>query len=286
MPFHHTAIIGLGLLGGSLALDLRKRFPAMTITGIARREETLQEASALRMDGAPVFTHLSRELSVVRGADLVVFCTPVQTIVAQVLEMAPFLEPGAVVTDVGSTKRVIMNAATALPAGVHFVGGHPMAGSDRKGLAHARLNLYRGATWAVCVPPGSEAAAERFVALIETLGAIPLPIEAGFHDELVALSSHLPHVVAAALSNVVLGNPHASALQPFIAGGFKDTTRIAASSSAMWRDICLANRDYILAALDSLLRELNAWREALSARDAAHLEALFTAARERREELN
>jgi prephenate dehydrogenase len=286
MPFHHTAIIGLGLLGGSLALDLRKRFPAMTITGIARREETLQEASALRMDGAPVFTHLARELSAVRGADLVVLCTPVQTIVAQTLEMAPFLTPGVVVTDVGSTKRVIMNTATALPAGISFVGGHPMAGSDRKGLSHARLGLYQGATWAVCVPPGAEAAAERLVELIQTLGAFPLPIDAGFHDELVALSSHLPHVVAAALTNVVLGSAHEEALQPFIAAGFKDTTRIAASSPAMWRDICLANRDYILTALDGLLQELGTWREALRARDAAHLEALFTTARARRERLN
>lgn len=274
------------MLGGSLALDLRKRFPAMTITGIARRADTLQEASALRMDGMPIFTHLSCDPAAVQGADLVVLCTPVQTIVTQVLELAPYLSPGTLVTDVGSTKRVIMNAATALPAGVHFIGGHPMAGSDRKGLSHARLNLYKGATWAICVPPGEECAAERLIELVEHLGAVPLPIDAGFHDELVALSSHLPHVVAAALANVVLGHPRADALQSFIAAGFKDTTRIAASSPAMWRDICLANRDYILAALDDLLRELGAWRAALSARDAAHLEALFTTARERRESLN
>jgi prephenate dehydrogenase len=187
---------------------------------------------------------------------------------------------------VGSTKRAIMNAAsTALPDGVFFIGGHPMAGSERKGLEHSRAGIYRGATWALCAPPGAEAACARLVTVIEALEARPLYLDAGTHDLLVAHTSHLPHVVAAALTNVVLGGLAPEATHPFIAGGFRDTTRIAASSPAMWRDICLTNRDYLLTTLDALTEELARWREAIGSNDAPHLEALFTLARDRREEV-
>jgi len=286
MPFHHCTIIGLGLLGGSLALDLRRQYPEMAITGIARRQETLEEAEALSTAGQPVFSALSTELSAAREADLVVLCTPVQTILAQIAELATLLSPGTIVTDVGSTKRAVMNAATALPAGITFVGGHPMAGSDRKGLSHAQFDLYRGATWALCIPPGADKAAGRLSELILTLGGVPLPLEPDIHDALVALTSHLPHITAGALANVVLGSAYDEAVLPFIAGGFRDSTRIAAASPAMWRDICLTNRDCILPALDTLLAELSHWREAILSGDAPLLEALLTTARDRREALN
>ena len=283
MAFQHCTIIGLGLLGGSLALDLRRLYPAMTISGVARRQETLEEAAAMTCEGGAVFNTLSSSLQLAREADLVVLCTPVQTILQQLVALAPLLAPGALVTDVGSTKRAVMNAATALPAEVSFVGGHPMAGSERKGLEAAQMHLYRGATWALCVPPGAEDAAARLSELILVLGGEPLCIEAETHDALVALSSHLPHVVAGALTNVVLGGAYADAVLPFIAGGFRDSTRIAAASPAMWCDICLTNRDRILPAVDAMLVELTQWRAALLAGDAPLLEALLTTARERRE---
>ena len=286
MPFHHCSIIGLGLLGVSLALDLREQFPAMRITGIARRETTLAEAAALRCAGAPVFSALSSAMNAVHDADLVVLCTPIQTIIHHLAILAPMLADGTVVTDVGSTKRAIMNAAaTALPRGVYFIGGHPMAGSDRAGLSHARAGLYRGATWALCIPPAAEEAAESLLALATTLGAHPLPIDADLHDALVARTSHLPHILAGALTNVVLGQQrelHA----PFIAGGFRDCTRIAASSPAMWRDILLTNRDNILSALEALRAECECWQQAIQGSDAPHLEALLTTAQQRREGLN
>ncbi len=286
MPFQHCTIIGLGLLGGSLALDLRRLYPEMAITGIARRPETLQEAAALRIDGQAVFSGLSTTLQAVREADLVVLCTPVQTILQQLVELPSLLAPGAVVTDVGSTKRAVMNAATALPEGIFFVGGHPMAGSDRKGLSAAQMNLYRGATWALCVPPAADDAAARLCELILAVGSVPLRIDADAHDALVALTSHLPHVLAGALTNVVLGSERGDAVLPFIAGGFRDGTRVAAASPVMWRDICLTNRDHILAALDALQLEVSQWREAILAGDAPHLEALLTTAHDRRQRLN
>jgi prephenate dehydrogenase len=287
MTFTHCSIVGLGLLGGSLAIDLRHRFPRMTLAGIARRRNTLDAAAALRADGAPVFTHLSAELETVRDTDLIIFCTPVQTVIQQLADIATFVSPGAVVTDVGSTKRMVMNAAaTALPAGVFFVGGHPMAGSDRAGLSHARAGLYRGATWALCIPAGAEDAAGRFSALVEAIGARPLPIDADLHDRIVALTSHLPHVVACALAAQVLGHPEGELARAFIAGGFRDTTRIAAANTAMWRDIALTNRDNIARELTEMIAALEQWRDALRNGDAPHLEALLTRAHTLREDLN
>ncbi|MHB9022834.1 MAG: prephenate dehydrogenase [Armatimonadota bacterium] len=287
MGFRHCSILGLGLLGGSLAYDLRRAFPEMALTGIARRQATLDEAAALLCDGVPVFTQLTRETAAVREADLVVLCTPVQTIIAQFTEIAPALCPGTLVTDVGSTKRTIMNAAaTALPDDVTFIGGHPMAGSHLTGLAHARAGLYQGATWALCAPPEAEDAAFDLAELVESIGARPLPIEAELHDELVAFTSHLPHVLAAALTNVVLGHARGDAMLPFIAGGYRDMTRIAAADPGMWRDICLTNYDRLLAALQTLHDELSQWQEALRAGDVPHLQALLTTAHDRRERLN
>lgn len=287
MGFQHCAVIGLGLLGGSLAMDLRRHFPEMTLTGIARREATLAEAASLTCGDQPVFTHLSCDLASVRTADLLVLCTPVHTIMQQLAQLAPLLSPGAVVTDVGSTKRAVMNAAvTVLPPAVTFVGGHPMAGSDRAGLAHARAGLYVGATWALCIPAGAEDAASRLAELLGGIGACPLPIDADVQDELVSLTSHLPHVIAAALTNHVLGSAQGDAVLPFIAGGFRDSTRVAAANPAMWRDILLTNRDYVVTALNGLLAEIEHWRDAIRGGDAPHLEALLTMAHDRRERLN
>jgi len=182
---------------------------------------------------------------------------------------------------------MVMNAAaTALPAGVYFVGGHPMAGSDRAGLSHARAGLYRHAVWALCAPAGAEEAADRLGALVEAVGARPLRIDAELHDRLVALTSHLPHVVACALAAQVLGDPQGELARAFIAGGFRDTTRVAAANTAMWRDICLTNRDNIARELSEMIDALEQWLVALQSGDAAHLEALLTRAHTLREDLN
>lgn len=287
MAFRHCNIIGLGLLGGSLALDLRQQYPEMTITGTARRSATLEAAAPLAIDGRPVFTHLTSELAPTRDADLVVLCTPVQTIIEQLGQLAPVLALGALVTDVGSTKRAIMNAAaTVLPPGVAFIGSHPMAGSDRAGLSHARAGLYRGATWALCIPSGAEEAAVRLSVLVDAIGARPLAIDPETHDDIVAMTSHLPHVAACAIANLVLGSVYDELVLPFIAGGFRDTTRIAAADPTMWRDIMLTNRDRVIAALDTLLTALSHWRTAIATGDGPLLDALLATAHDRRERLN
>jgi prephenate dehydrogenase len=152
-------------------------------------------------------------------------------------------------------------------------------------LRHARAALYRDATWALCIPDGARAVAAPLLALIEMLGARPLVLDTDTHDQLVALTSHLPHVLAAALTNRVLSGDR-DAVWPFLAGGFRDTTRIAAANPALWRDILLTNRDNLSASLDLLLTDLAQWRDAIRAGDAPHLEALLTLAQQRREELN
>jgi prephenate dehydrogenase len=284
MNFQHCTIVGIGLLGGSLALDLRRHYPEIIITGIARRQATLDEASLIRHGKELVFNRLSLNLEDAADADLVVLCTPVQTIIQQLAALAKLLKPGAVVTDVGSAKRAVMNAAvTVLPPTVHFIGGHPMAGSDRAGLIFAVPDLFVDASWALCIPPGHEEAAAKLAEVIQTLGAHPVIIDAASHDAIVALTSHLPHVVAAALVKIVLSHEE---VMPFLAGGFRDTTRIAAGNPPMWRDIILTNRDQVISALNLMIAELTTWRDVVRSGDAPHLEALLTTACDQREQLN
>lgn len=286
MTFRQCGIVGLGLLGGSLALDLRAAFPEMELIGVARRVETTRMAAAMHIGGLPVFTTLSHDLSTLRNTELIFLCTPVQTIIQQLAELANIVAPGTIITDVGSTKRLVMNAAVAaLPATITFIGGHPMAGREQSGLEAAVAGLYRNATWALCVPTGAAAAGDNLAALITAIGACPHRIDAQTHDEIVARTSHLPHVVAAALANAVLGRNFDAVAQQFIAGGFRDTTRVAAGVPDMWRDILLTNRDQVLPALDDLLSELNNWREAVRTGDAPYLEALLTTAQQRREKV-
>ncbi len=283
MAFRQCGIVGLGLLGGSLAFDLRAAFPELEIVGVARRKDTLLAAAELRVGDALVFTELSRELSALGNADLIFICTPVQTIIQQLALLAHVAAPGTVITDVGSTKRMIMNAAVAaLPANIRFIGGHPMAGREQGGLGAAVPNLYRHATWALCVPAGAEVAAEQLAEVITAIGAQPRQIDACTHDEIVALTSHLPHVTAAALVNVVLGGNLGEETRQFIAGGFRDTTRVATGVPEMWRDIILTNRDQILPAIDALINELGNWRDAVRNGDAPYLEALLATAAQRR----
>ncbi len=287
IKFKKVAIVGLGLLGGSLAVDLRMLSPDIQIVGIARRQETLEEAKLLAVDGVAVFNILSRQIKDCADSELIILCTPVQTIIDQLAELAVIISPGSIITDVGSTKRAIMNSAsTVIPDGVFFVGGHPMAGSDKAGLLHAHTGLYKGATWALCENEKSGKAAEKLSSLIAELGASPIIIDPESHDDIVSLTSHLPHLVASALVNAVFNSNYEEMALPFMAGGFRDTTRIAAGNPALWRDILMTNRDRVLASLASLITELSTWRDALQSGDEPYLEALLSSASDRRTMVN
>jgi len=275
--FRHASTLGGGLLGGSLGLALRRRGLAARVTGFVRRAD-----AAARVLAAGAADDATTDLAAaVRGADLVVLCTPVADIGPLARALAPQLTPGAVVTDVGSVKATVIAAAEGpvQAAGARFVGSHPMAGGEKTGVRAARAELFEGAVCLVTPTPATDpAAAEAVRKLWRGVGARVVDLDADTHDALVARTSHLPHALAFALARYVL-DPAAPPLQRTLcATGFRDTTRIAAGSPPMWRDILLGNRAHVLAALDGLGAQLAALRAAVAADDAAAVEAFLTEA--------
>lgn len=254
-------------------MALRERRLAERVLGIPRREATIAEALSV---GA--LDEGTLDLSRVCEADLVVLAPPVLTIPRLVEAIRPYLQAGAIVTDVGSTKATLMRQLEAMvPPEVELIGGHPMAGSEQGGVLAGRGDLFEGAIWVVTPSPRTLAdRLERLTTLIRLLGATPVQMEAEAHDAAVARISHLPHVAAAALAEAALANgADEEMLRLLVAGGFKSTTRIAASPPEVWRDICLTNREAILLALADFEGSLARFRTALQNDDAEGLEACF-----------
>jgi prephenate dehydrogenase len=268
-----VAIVGLGLIGGSLGIALRERRLAGRVIGIPRRRETIAEALSV---GA--IDEGTLDLDGAAEADLVVLAPPVLSIPPLVEAMAPHLRPGALVTDVGSTKGMLMRAIRPLlPPEADFVGGHPMAGSEKGGVLAARGSLFEGAVYVLTRDEQTRPEnVERLAVLVRRLGATPVEMEPDLHDDAVARISHLPHVVAAALAETAgSGQVPSEVLRLLVAGGFKSTTRIAASPPETWRDICLTNREAILQALDGFEDALARFRGALEADSADGLMEAF-----------
>ena len=231
------SIVGLGLMGASLALALRKRGYAGRLAAYARKEETRREALARGI----VDEAFDDPDAAVQAASLVVLCAPIRACVDFAADMAPLLKPGTLVTDVGSTKGwICRQMAGLLPPGT-FVGSHPIAGSEKQGLQAASADLYEKALTVVAshldVP---EAAAERVVALWQSAGARTCRMEPDDHDRLLARTSHLPHVAAAALAKAI-GRDSAEKVGTFCGTGFYDSTRVASGSIDMWHDILMTN---------------------------------------------
>lgn len=270
--FARVALLGLGLMGASLGLALRE---AGAATEVAGYDAAPGVAVRARERGA-ITVACASVAEAVRGADLVVLAAPVLALRSLLADIAPHLGERALVTDVGSTKAQVRAwAAALLPWGVTFVGGHPMAGAERSGVEAADPSLYHGCVW--CLTPTAEtppAALAALSSLVERLGAHPLVVDAEAHDAAVAAISHLPLVAAVALTNAVAGRPDWALAQHLAAGGFRDTTRVAAGNPRMARDICLTNTQPLLAALDGYLAELHALRAALAAGDP-NIEARF-----------
>jgi prephenate dehydrogenase len=261
--FGRVLIVGVGLIGGSWACALRRAGFGGEIVGF----ETPEAAIA----AAPLVDRVESRLPSaddVRDGDLVVLAAPVGAIVELLRDEARSWPAGATVTDVGSTKRAVCDAAVGLAA--DFVGGHPMAGSERSGAAAARAELFDGATYFLCARPGRPL--DRVSSIVGSLGARPVVVTAERHDLAVAFSSHLPQLVALALVDALDG-------EEVVGGpGLADMTRLSASPWAVWRDILLSNRDHVDTALVRMERGLRRARAALAATDDRTLEELFARA--------
>jgi prephenate dehydrogenase len=283
MRWNKISLIGMGLMGGSLALAIKQGQLALRLHAYVRREASVSEGT--RLAAADLVTQDLKEA--VREADLVVLCTPLSQMRTLAEQMRPHLKPGAVVTDVGSVKGSVVQELEplVLAARGHFVGSHPMAGSEKAGLAAAHANLFRNA---IClVTPGVHASADAICAVQnfwKSVGGCPIRMTPELHDDLVSRSSHLPHVVAAELANYVLSPAHPKEQALVCANGFRDTTRIAAGSIEMWRDIALANRKNLGRVLGVFIEDLQEFQLALEREDVQAVEEFFAKAKQRRDQ--
>jgi prephenate dehydrogenase len=282
VSFGKITLVGVGLLGGSLAMAIRERRLAAIVSGYVRRDASIKECEQAGLAG-----FATRDLSAaVRDADLVVLCTPLGRMRELGETFAPALKRGAIVTDVGSVKASVVNELEPIfsDAGAHFIGSHPMAGAEKMGVSAARADLFHHA---VCVLTPTEktnpSAVQRLKDFWQSVGSRVNITTPQLHDELVARCSHLPHVIAAQLATLVLDPAHPKQQPLLCANGFRDTTRIASGSPEMWRDIAIANRENLVRALDAFIAQLQQTREAIARGDAASVEKFFATAKQRRD---
>jgi prephenate dehydrogenase len=283
--FDKIGIVGLGLIGGSIALAARQLWPKALVIGVDNKDVL---ETAMRLHAIDV---AADDLIVLAEADLVILAAPVKTNIALLADLDENVRQPAVVTDTGSTKRGIMEAAGALPPRFTFVGGHPLAGAAQGGLEHARPDLFAGRPWLLTLagsertrpttesektrPASDDAgpAVAKLVEFVQALGAVPRTMEGHEHDRLLAFLSHLPQLTASALMQVV-GDAVGQEGLALAGRGLADTTRLASSPPDIWRDIAATNADQIAPALDQLIALLQELRRDLP--DGDRLADVFT----------
>lgn len=273
-----VAVVGVGLIGGSLGQAWRRAGVARVI-GVTRRQETIREA----LDLEAVDSGTTDLRAGVAQADVVVFCTPVMQIVPLARAAAPYIRRGALLTDVGSTKGDICRQLWSLTHDFAFIGGHPMAGSELTGVGAADPFLFENAVYCLTPHPDMDDDNEQLhqlLALVSATGARPLLLHPDVHDLIVAGVSHVPHIIAAALVNAVgAADSQQMPMLQLAAGGFRDTTRVASGPSDVWRDICLTNRAAILQMLSQFESALGELRQAVKNEAEGSLIRLFDQAR-------
>ncbi|MCA1492528.1 prephenate/arogenate dehydrogenase family protein [Sinorhizobium alkalisoli] len=277
--FETIALVGIGLIGSSIARDIREKQLAGTIVVSTRSEATLKRAGELGLGDHYALS----AAEAVKDADLVIVSVPVGASGAVAAEIAPHLKPGAIVTDVGSTKgSVIGQMAPHLPKSVHFIPGHPIAGTEHSGPDAGFAGLFRG-RWCILTPPvgADEEAVARLRLFWETLGSMVEEMDAEHHDKVLAIVSHLPHIIAYNIVGTAddLEAVTASEVIKYSASGFRDFTRLAASDPTMWRDVCLHNKDAILEMLARFSEDLASLQRAIRWGDGDKLFDLFTRTR-------
>lgn len=286
--FKQVAIIGVGLIGGSLGMILRRKGVADHVVGVGRSLENLKTAVTM---GA-IDRYVADPADGVRGSDLVILATPVDTYERHLKNWAHCLMPGTIVSDVGSVKGTLVERAeAAMPAGVHFVGAHPIAGKEKTGVAAGSDQLFKGARCILTPTKKTDPCAlEQIKQMWEATESILLTMDPYLHDQILGAVSHLPHVAAFALMNALaeLRDHQIPALDltGHSGGGLRDTTRIAASSPEMWRDIFLWNRDNVVSFIERYERALEELKQLIKAGDPAGIERALERAKVEREKLN
>ncbi len=278
--FERVAFIGFGLIGSSLARIIRRDNMAAHITVAARSQATIDAAVELGLADSVTLD----PLDAVRNADLVMICTPLGAYTAIAKAIAPALDQGCIVSDVGSVKRcVFSDLAPHLPKGVHVIPAHPVAGTEHSGPKAGFAELFEG-HWCI-ITPGDDAdpgAVEKISELWRRAGMMIEIMDATHHDRVLAMTSHLPHLIAYTIVDTTTGLEDylKKEVAKFSAGGFRDFTRIAASDPVMWRDIFLANRDSIIEVLDRFVDDLNRIKDAIHDSDGNRLIEAFTRTRD------
>ena len=277
--FSRVALIGLGLINSSLARVLREKTPETEIVGCARSQATLDTSVALGFVDRVTLD----PAEAVAGCDLVVLGTPVGTFAPLAAKIGPHLAAGAILPDVGSVKGAVISALSPhVPAGVHLVPGHPVAGTEHSGPGAGFAELFEGRWCILTPPPGTDArAVERIAALWRMAGMTVELMDVEHHDAVLAITSHLPHLIAYNIVGTVTDLEEETRQEVFkyAAAGFRDFTRIASSDPVMWRDIFLNNRGAVLEMLGRFTEDLSALQRAVRRGDGDYLETLFTRTR-------
>ena len=279
LPYDRVALIGLGLIAGSMAYAIRENALAREVTGYARSAETRDIARDIGL--CDRITDSAAEA--VADADLIVLAVPVGAMGAVAAEIAPHLKPGATVTDVGSVKQSVIDAvAPHIPPGVHFIPGHPLAGTEHSGPRSGFASLFQNRWWLLTPLRDSDpAAVARLSDLVRAMGAKTDSMEAAHHDLVLAVTSHAPHLIAYTMVGVAdhLRRVTDEEVIQYSAAGFRDFTRIAASDPTMWRDVFLHNKDATLDILGRFTEELFVLQRAIRMGDGQQLFDYFTRTR-------
>lgn len=284
MDIEKIGFIGLGLIGGSIAKALRRIDAGIKLYAVSGHLSTITDAYKQGV----IENDRLLELEELADMDYIFLCTPVQQNLVYLKQLKNILSPKTIVTDVGSVKGDIHRAVIEAGLEEHFIGGHPMAGSEKTGFGAATPYLLENAYYVITPTAKTDPKqTERFRALVSALGAIPIVMDYDQHDFATASISHLPHIMAYSLVNLVkeIDDP-SQTMKTIAAGGFRDMTRIAASSPVMWQDICLSNKQKLLHLIDLYTKQLDVIRSAIETENKAEMTAYFTQAKNYRDSLN
>jgi len=283
MSLNKIGFIGLGLIGGSIAKKLRILHPSLTIIATAGHIETIKEAYEKNLISNQTFCRMED----FADCDYIFLCTPVQRNIEYLRKLKDVISPDCIITDVGSVKTEIHKEVISLQLEKNFIGGHPMAGSEKTGLSSASDSLLENAYY--IITPTAETSPEtltEFTELVSSLDAIPLVLDYELHDYATAAISHLPHIIAYSLVNLIKeSDDEGETMKTIAAGGFKDITRIASSSPVMWENICLSNREQILKLIDAYIEMLLKTRKDIENKDEQALIDSFSSAKDYRDSI-